>query len=286
MSLNENNMFVGVRGVEFKNFIVKLLKRGKLKTSYLNLLIDETGMELYDQAFTSITCNEETNYEMFEQIGDVTANKFIVWYMHRRFPQLNCTLGVKVVARLRINYGARQTFSVIADDLGFWNYISASCEERGHRKKDLLEDCFESFIGVTEYILDQRIRHGVGYAITYDILSSVFDQIDISLKYEDLYDAKTRLKELFDLHSDLGTWVFKDVRGEKLANSTVYLVPKTSCKTFLPNKTTRPEWVLIGQGSAAKQKDAQQHAAQKALNMLNQKGYIKHVPKEYSEFVG
>jgi hypothetical protein len=41
---------------------------------------------------------------------------------------------------------------------------------------------------------------GVGYAIVYTILKSIFDNMNISLKYEDLYDAKTRLKELCDMY--------------------------------------------------------------------------------------
>ena len=60
-----------------------------------------------------------------KQMGDLTINKFIVNYSYKRFPQLKCTEGVKVVARLRINYGSRQSFSEIAEKLGIWNYISA-----------------------------------------------------------------------------------------------------------------------------------------------------------------
>ena len=277
-------IFQGLRGEPFRQMITNLLSRGKLKEKYLRLLIDDYGISKYEQAFTSASANSESNYEIFEQLGDVSANKFIVWYMYRRFPQLNCPLGVKVVARLRINYGARQTFSEIADNLGFWNFISASVEERGHKKKDLLEDCFESFIGVTEFLLDERMRPGVGYSIVYDILSSIFNEIDISLRYEDLYDAKTRLKELLDIHNDLGSLIYQDVRGDKLTVSTLFLVPTGSNKQFLANKQPRREWIRIGQGTAAKQKDSQQNAAQQGLFTLNSQGYNRQVPEEYKKF--
>jgi dsRNA-specific ribonuclease len=284
MSGDSNEIFQGLRGEPFRQMITNLLSRGKLKEKYLRLLIDDYGISKYEQAFTSASANSDSNYEIFEQLGDVSANKFIVWYMYRRFPQLNCPLGVKVVARLRINYGARQTFSEIADNLGFWGFISASVEERGHKKKDLLEDCFESFIGVTEFLLDERTRPGVGYSIVYDILSSIFNEIDISLRYEDLYDAKTRLKELLDIHSDLGSLVYQDVRGDKLTVSTLFLVPIGANKQFLGNKQPRKEWVRIGQGTAAKQKDSQQNAAQRGLFYLNSQGYIRQVPEEYKKF--
>ena len=78
---------------------------------------------------------------------------------------------------LRINYGSRQSFSDIADKLNIWDYISADEEERSRKKKDLLEDCLESFIGCTEYILDEKYCQGVGYGIVYNILSKIFDNI-------------------------------------------------------------------------------------------------------------
>jgi len=174
-------------------------------------------MKSYGQAFTASSADPVNNYERFEQIGDVTANKFIVWYAYKRFPQLNCTDGVKVVARLRINYGSKQFFAPLGESLGFWDYISAQedgkakgMKYRNRQKKDLLEDCIESFIGCTEYLLDQAFRPGVGYGIVYDILSSIFDEIPMSLKYDDLYDPKTRLKQTFDAYSQLGDWHFID----------------------------------------------------------------------------
>ena len=156
-------VYYGSRGLDFKELITGLLQKGKLKAEYISLLTNEENMKEYDKAFTAASANEKSNYEIFEQIGDLTANKFIVWYAYKRFPQLNCPLGVKVVARLRINYGARQSFSEIGEKLGFWPFISASEEERGRKKKDLLEDCVESFIGVTEYLIDTMYRPGVGY---------------------------------------------------------------------------------------------------------------------------
>ena len=221
MTTNLTTIYLGSRGQDFKNMIVGLLKRGNLKAKYIDLLTDEKSLLAYGQAFTAVTADKVDNYERFEQIGDVTANKFIVWYAYRRFPQLDCTDGVKVVARLRINYGAKQFFAPLGEQLGFWPFISAAEDGvernmyyRNRNKKDLLEDCIEAFIGCTEYLLDKAFRPGVGYGIVYDILASIFDEIDMSLRYEDLYDAKTRLKETFDSYKNLGGWHFLDGREE------------------------------------------------------------------------
>ena len=43
--------------------------------------------------------------------------------------------------------------------------------------KPLLEDTFESFIGVTEFLIDSHFdRHGLGNVIIYNFLKSVFDE--------------------------------------------------------------------------------------------------------------
>jgi len=288
-------IYSGPRNASFKNMITNILKQSKLKQKYISELTDEKSLQIYDQAFTAASANPIKNYEIYEQIGDLTVNKFIVWYAYKRFPQLECPLGVKVVARLRINYGSRQSFSEIAEKLNFWPFISADEEERNRKKKDLLEDALEAFIGCTEQILDKKYRPGVGYGIVYDILSSIFDKIPMSLAYNDLYDAKTRLKELFDLHKDnLGTWTYIDTREELLAESKIYQVPPGSSNQPLKQQTgptkqdfilkPQPQWILLGSGKAAKKADAQQRAAEEGLKTLNSKGWIKEIPQEYHLF--
>lgn len=288
-------IYSGPRNASFKNMLTNILKQSKLKQKYISELTDEKSLQIYDQAFTAASANPIKNYEIYEQIGDLTVNKFIVWYAYKRFPQLECPLGVKVVARLRINYGSRQSFSEIAEKLNFWPFISADEEERSRKKKDLLEDALEAFIGCTEQILDKKYRPGVGYGIVYDILSSIFDKIPMSLAYNDLYDAKTRLKELFDSHKDnLGTWTYIDTREEMLAESKIYQVPPGSSNQPLkqqigPSKQDiilkpQPQWILLGSGKAAKKADAQQRAAEEGLKTLNSKGWIKEIPQEYHLF--
>ncbi len=60
----------------------------------------------------------------------------------------------------------------------------------------MLEDTFESFFGATEWLIDSFIEDialkqgnnttyvGVGYNIINGILTTLFDKINISLKYE------------------------------------------------------------------------------------------------------
>lgn len=307
MSTVMNDVYLGSRGDGFKNMIISLLKRGKLKPKYIELLTDNKSMESYGQAFTASSADRVNNYERFEQLGDVTANKFIVWYSYKRFPQLDCTDGVKVVARLRINYGAKQFFAQLAEQLGFWEYISAAedgtakgMKYRKTKKKDLLEDCIESFVGCTEYLLDNAFRPGVGYGIVYDILSDIFDGIHMSLKYEDLYDPKTRVKETFDaFKKEIGNWHYIDTReavdGEHtIARSILYQSPIGTPQKPLKQYTgqgnqdftlsAREGWIMLGQGLASAKADAQQKTSEQGLETLKRMGYYKEPPPEYKFF--
>jgi dsRNA-specific ribonuclease len=268
-------IYKGSRGDDFKSTISSVFTKGHLKPQYTQWLLSEDSLKIFNDVFTSNTANVLENYEVYEQLGDITVNKFIVWYMYKRFPQLNCAQGVKIVARLRINYCSKQSFAQIAESLGFWTYITASEEERNHNKKPLLEDTLEAFFGAIEFIIDKHTLTGVGYAVVFDILETIFDNLHISLKYEDLYDAKTRLKELFDFCGDrLGTIKYEDDRNidDKITTSCIYQI------------TPQNNRVKIGEGSASLKADAQQRAAQKAIYFLKQQGFSKPVPEVYAIF--
>jgi dsRNA-specific ribonuclease len=124
-------------------------------------------------------------------------------------------------------------------------------------------------------MIDEKIRHNVGYAIVYEILHSVFETVNISLKYEDLYDAKTRLKELFDLYnkgdSNIGTLQYEETKDleTRLTTSLVY------------QKISPTQRILLGQGVASLKADAQQRAASAGIYKMNSKGYVKQVPPIY-----
>jgi len=280
-------------------------------------LTSEKSMETYGFAFTADSrANPEKNYECYEQMGDAAASQFMVSYFFRRFPQLECSAGNKVVARLRINYGAKKSFSSIATDLGFWNFIT--CPENGNipkkkyrntHMKDLLEDVFEAFLGCTEKLLDEAFRHGVGYAIVYDILSNIFDKISISLEYEDLVDAKSRLKETFDLNwisEEIGEIVYintlenketEDGRIISIHWCKIYRappgvsanVPKTPkliedvmknrqpppwIFDFKEKRYHNPHWELLSEARAVSKSDSEQTAAELGIKKLKEIGVV------------
>jgi len=286
----QKGIYLGSRGNDFKDLIISVLKKGNLKKKYRDMLTDDASMSIYASAFTSEMVDPVNNYQVLEQVGDLTGNKFIVNYMYEKFPQLDCAEGVKVVARLRINYGAKQSFSEIARKLGFWPFISATNDLRQRKMKPLLEDVFEAFLGATERILDKKKRIGVGYAIVYDILATIFDEMDISLRYEDLYDPKTRLKELFDVHEDsLGPLIYKERKEDMITISSVYRVEGAKYQerpdgTLNKKKIISGKEIKFGEGYATLKSDAQQNAAAAGLENLNRQGWKKPIPEIYRKF--
>lgn len=284
-------IYYGPRDSSFQALINNLLIKGKIKEKYVSAILNPKNMEMYSLAFTSKLVDPEYNLEYYEQVGDAVLYQFIVFYFYRRFPHLQKPEGVPVVARLKQLYGARKVLSIIADKEGFWPYISSTVENRGREKKRLLEDTFEAFLGVTALIIDTDIKQGVGYPICYDILSSVFDRIKISLKYEDLFDAKTKLKELFDAYKTLGNLKYVETKTEKMTTSTVYRVKKvtqirdTKVQGNVTVKVIQETEDIIeklGSGSAPLKDDAQQRAAEVAIKYLNNQGYKREIPAIYS----
>lgn len=227
----------------FRKLVTHILKLGKLKSKTIETILDSEyngfkGIQHYGFAFTHKSIDDTNNYETYEFKGDSTANNCLVWYFSRRFPELNTTDNVKTLARLKINYGSKKMFYTLGEKLGMWDYITAGTETRvtkskkkvdgrmmtveneniidikQTKKKSLLEDSFEAFIGVTQILLDEFVKNGTGYKICYNIIKKLYDELEIKLDHKSLYDPKTRLKELFDKYSDVfGRWGKDNVKA-------------------------------------------------------------------------
>jgi len=275
--MEENPLYIAPRGEAFKCLIRSILLLGKLKKKYIDLLTDDKNLKIYSQVFTHPTIDSEVNYEFFEILGDQTVNKAIVWYLSRRYPFLQSPLGVKIISRLKINLVAKKTFADIGYNLKLWDFVSVDEETRLNRMKKTLEDVFEAFFGATEYILDSQIRNGVGYAICYNIIENLFNDIHISLKYEDLFDAKTRLKESFDYHKKIKSGI---LFNEKYETNKIEKINFVSVFNVLPDGRR----IKIGEGSAALKEDAEQRAAENAIMGLKRSGAMKPIPEEYENY--
>lgn len=265
-------IFYGLRDQTFIYAIKNILLKGLTKSAVDDMV--DSNLDLFNSVFTSKSANPLNNYEMFEQFGDLTINKFIVNYMYEKFPQLKNPGGVDVVAKLRIKYASKEQLYIISyEKCNFWPFITSTADERERKRKSLSEDVFEAFIGLSEKILDEKYTVGVGYHIMQIILSSIFDEVNISLKYENLVDAKTRLNELSAEQKDrVGKIIYRHSHDNFMQETTII-------RDFQNNME------VIAVAKASIKKDSQEKAAEIAIRYLQNKyGIIKEPPPRFVEF--
>lgn len=260
----------------FQEKVRSFLRISLLKPKCIMKITDLSGMMLYAQAFTHSSVSP-VNYEWLEILGDATLNKAIVWYINNRFPQLHNAEGVKVIARLKIKLVSKNNFSEIAEQYGFLPFIQIN-EENMKQKlnlKSVLEDVLEAFFGTTELLIDKHYGQGSGYGICYELLKNIMDRRHISLKYEDLYDPITRLKETFDIFRASSLWGqvrYENIKEESVQYVTVYQFdPLTGRK------------VALGYASAPTLDEAKQKAATIAIEKLAAHGFRRPVPEYYTK---
>lgn len=263
----------GARDNTFKNMIVNILsKRSGLKQKYIDMITDDEGMKVFSQVFTHPTMDANENYEFYEIIGDSTVNKSIVWYLMRRFPKLRTPQGVPVIARLKICLVSKKTLSSLCEKLNVWNFVSSDMDTRQTKMKKTLEDVFEAFLGAIEFLIDSKIKEGAGYSFCYNIIKSLFDEIDISLKYNDLYDSKTRLKELFDFYKN------KKIHNFKYETKKIDVFFVTEVIISVIRDDGKIVNVVSESGKANLKQDSEQKASENALRLLHNMGIYKQEP--------
>jgi dsRNA-specific ribonuclease len=273
----ETNIIYGPRDISFKVMIQSVLVKGKLKQKYINLLLDEESLQLYDLAFTNAEADPEKNYEFFETLGDSTVNNCIVWYLFRRFPNMNGLEGKAILSRLKQQLVSKKAFYGLANKLNFWDFVTVDEKSKTQNKQKILEDVFEAFFGVTQHILDIKIKFGVGHAICYEIIQTLMDETEIDTSYEFLFDSKTRLKEVFDFTEfktkGIGMLKYTAEKGEDnmFTARAVRIYPDG--REF-----------VIGSGRANLKIDAEKNAANIAIENLKKIGFVKEVPEIYKKF--
>lgn len=278
-NISEKEKYFGPRDKTFRKMLYSIFeKRSGLKDKYIEKILDEEGLAVFSQIFTHSSVDQEKNYEFYEILGDSTVNKCIVWYLSRRFPKLNSPKGVPIIARLKIGLISKKTLASLCEKLNIWDFVSCDIETREKNVKKTLEDIFEAFIGGFEYLVDNKIKQCSGYNFCYNIVKSLLDEMDISLKYDDLYDAKTRLKELFDFHKGKK---IDDIRYNTQKMENVF---KTTVDGVIIGHSGNRENIFLGEGFACLKQDSEQRASEFAIKKLNSLG-IKKLNVDFCDFL-
>jgi dsRNA-specific ribonuclease len=265
------------------DFIKRIFNKSKIDPKYINVLTNNKALDIYRVAFTSNTVNPDNNYELYEYMGDVAANAAVVMYFYQAFPQLRCPRSINILNRLKIVHVSRESFSKIADGLGFWPHIrydASVAEEKPILKKNresLLEDVFEAFVGATEIILIEEFGMvGVANQIIYNFIKPIFDAKEISFAPEDLYDAKTRLKELFEIRKNV-------INPLAERYGTLKYVDASPPATSVTLRFTKDHNLLF-HGNGTSKQQSHKLAAQQAIDYFEKEGY--RTEKRFNLFCG
>lgn len=289
---NLNTITVSNRYLEsLANFVRNMGRKfGQLKDKHLDIMTSPENIKYYVIAFTHKSVNKYNNYEIFEQLGDLCVNKFVVWHAYRKFPQITFSEGHQIAARVKITFGSKNKLGHISKKLNFNNYILVNqnqTEIKVPAMEDLLEDTFESFIGATEYIFDKHIMKSTGYCFIYKILEGIFSDReyvpDFLLDFYILTDPVSNLKELCE--RDDYREIYPKISYPTLvyeSNTEVYQArPNVSTTNVYIQNIDTQERILIGTGTAKNQQYSRIAASKDALVYLEQN--YKFVPRDKYE---
>jgi len=273
-------MFYAPRDIYFKRMLVNSLELTELSKEEREKIIDDDAIRKYAVAFTTSAVDPVNNYEFIEILGDGTVNKVVLWYMTRRFPQINCSESVDILTKLKIKYIQSDTLAGFSEKLGFWPFISTNIDRERHlySKQKILEDVFESFIAITEMVFDRHYGNGKGYKYCYRIISKLLDELDIRINYDDLISSTTLVKETSDYYPQI-----KVIYPQKQIIET--LSPndeKIKVTAILELQDTKKK-ITIGEGVGFT-KDAEKMCNDQAIKTLRGMGWTKPTPQIYLKY--
>lgn len=216
-----------------KNFLTGILeKRSGMKpdaiAKYMNN--DENITKLM-YAFTHWSFDPVHNYEYYETLGDVTLNKCVVWYFHKRFPSIRTSENPsRVMTSLKTKNISKFVFSKLSENLQLENYIRYRPIQDKKRRPVVVDnkmktDVFESVFGTLEDIINNTEQiMGIGEIPVYNVISTLIDQIKhISLNIEDLVDDKSKISEIFSKLRDTAEhqYIYKEVQKPSVDNPEI-----------------------------------------------------------------
>jgi dsRNA-specific ribonuclease len=214
-----------------KNFLTDILtKRSGMRPESISKYLDnKDNMKQLMSAFTHWSFDPINNYEYYETLGDVTLNKCVVWYFHKRFPTIRTSENPsRIMTALKTKNISKFVFSKLSDFLKLENYIRYRPILDKKKKKPVMidnkmkTDVFESLFGTLEDIINNTEQMmGIGEVPVYNIVSTLIDQVkNISLDIEDLVDDKSKISEIFSKYRETSEhqYIYKEVGKPNPAN--------------------------------------------------------------------
>lgn len=271
---------------QFTKIIRGILRRGRVSEKSIIEFTGEAEMILFRYAFihrsSEINDDNGNMYEMFKFVGDTLVDASVVAYIGTLYPNL---VGEMWTTRIKHRLVSDRNLANFIENVGLVPFIIYGEEikesmikfpDNSKNKKwiKMLDHIFRAFLGALTFVIDSKKAKGTGFAVVYNVVTSFFQTVHIELSYENLFDAKTRIKSLYDglkwnfPRSFKSTVVDLDVPEED------YLGPKREYTTVivaypLGNRAPYPNnAVEVARVTGYMRAETEQIAAERALGVL------------------
>lgn len=206
--------------------------------------IKSDNIDLYLQAFTHTSYANENgciSYERLEYLGDAIFDFLIGEYLY-----LNTDYKEGQMTKVRAQYVCEDALFMYSNYLGFNECLRLGIGEEetgGRKKKAIIADIFESFLGAM--YLD------LGFDFVKSFVYEYVIPLILNSEFEFLCDYKSRLQEY--VQTDKRTLSYVVIKEEGPSHD----------KTFTINVMIND--IIYGTGVAKTKKEAEQNAAKDAL---------------------
>lgn len=209
--------------------------------------------KLFEQAFTHRSFLNETrekisSNERLEFLGDSIISFVISEHLYSKYPSFN----EGILTNMRSLLVNTKSLAQIAKELELGRYLKLSKgeeESKGRQNQSLLANCFEAFVGAL--FLDS------GIDVTNNFLKKIFEQkIELLANASSFKDPKSLLQE----------YVQSKKKGSPIYKVLKEIGPAHS-KTFIVGVSVKGS--LVGKGEGSSKQEAEEKAAEKALEYLS-----------------
>lgn len=213
------------------------------------------NQELFEQAFTHRSFLNETKQklesnERLEFLGDSILSFVVSRHLYNEYPAFN----EGILTNLRSLLVNTKMLASVSKELGFGKYLRLSKgeeEANGRENQSILANSFESFVGAL--FLDQGIL-----AVSRFIIETLLPRAKAIVEKNTLKDPKSMLQEYVQSKKQESPF-YKVLEEEGPAHQKKFTIG-----VYVENN-------LIGKGSGKSKQEAEENAAESALEKINAK---------------
>lgn len=248
----------------FRLYIIFLFQQANINQKHIDIILSVENISKIENALSYIFVSD-TSDEADEFFGNVLVDQFVCFYIRERFSHIS---NVKILAQLKQNLLSDVLTKFFYDN----NLNQYLCIEhfKGNKNVDISGKVIRVLCGsLAQVIISSGFLKGVAIEIINNILKRFFDRVEISTRYEDVFDPVTRLKELYD---SLG-WSFKNNFISRIGsgNNQTWLDVFVFGWPDVSGKLTKRNRILLTNhiGRPFNKKELEKSAAESTLFILN-----------------